>query len=51
MIPLINVSPQESRLPSFHSYFVWGDGEWCKTQEGQSLENANIRNANVELRH
>ena len=32
MIPLINVSTHV--YPSLHSYFVWGYGEWRRTQEG-----------------
>lgn len=33
------------------SYFVWGFGERPKAQREWSFENANIRNANVELAH
>lgn len=38
--------------PSSYSYFVWGFGEERPQAQGEwSFENANIRNANVELGH
>lgn len=49
--PTVNVLTPESRLRPLRAYFVWGCGEWHKAPEGESLENVNIRNANVESRH
>lgn len=37
--------------PFLHSNLSGAYGKWPNAEEGSSLQNANIRNANVELRN